>query len=110
MAPHPLPRDLVVGGEGSQLLPEILILESFRSLQPAGADPARQPFAHPPDQVLGVAVDAHAPPVSQGLQPPYRRDEFHPLRGRNWLESAEFLLMLPVAQDHPIPAGPRISA
>ena len=52
MARHPFPSDLMFAGQGRELLPEILILQSFRGLQATGADPALKPFAHPPDQVL----------------------------------------------------------
>ena len=102
MAAYPLPVNLMFNSEGRQLLPEVLIGKGVGSFEAAAAHPAGQPFAHPPHQILRIAVKAHPLATVQRFEPADRRDQLHALRGGIRLKAAELLLCLAEAQDYPI--------
>ena len=70
MAPQPFPGDLMFAGQRNKLLPEVLVDERIRGFQSTFADPAMDPLAHPPDQVLRIAEYAHRLRRWSGLPDP----------------------------------------
>src|SRR5205807_6063099 len=108
---HPVPLELMAGGELIEPLPQVLVLHRLAG---GGAPAARLPFGEPlgdaAANVFRIGVQARPHRALERLERPNHRRQLHAVVGREGFRAVELLLALARLQQCRPAAGPRIAA